>query len=439
MQPVLIVGAGPVGQIAALMLSRQGISSVLIDRRSSTLMAPKAHAVNPRTLEICESLGVSADRIRALGASANDAGMVYFVATLTGIEFGALPYERQGLETLADTPYPLTNIPQPLFEAELTAAIAGDANVTFHRGIQCDDLQVSADRVNATLRNLASGAVSEQSFDYVIAADGARSRTRQRLGITMAGPEVLQNYLMIHFTADLSHLTEARKGLLYFLFEPGVNGVLIAYDRAHTWVLMHPLKGADKDVTSYDDAQYQALIEQAVGCPVSATVENVTPWSMSAQVAEQYRAGRVFLAGDAAHRFPPAGGLGLNTGIVDAQNLTWKLAAVLKGKAGAGLLDTYEQERQPVARTNSTQSLANSARLADLRLALMGSDRALAAQHYAAVAAAPADFPALARAVEAQRPHFDSFNLQLGYRYNSSAIHNPSPVPTAPDVSRYQP
>jgi len=403
-------------------------------------MAPKAHAVNPRTLEICESIGVSADGIRALGANANDAGYVRFVGTLCGMEFGSLPYERQDESVLTDTPYPLTNVPQPVFEAELAEVIAKDNNITFRRGIECSRLNEDGDSaVSVTLNNLETSDVVNEKFEYVIAADGAGSRIREAIGINMVGPEAIQCYLMVHFTADLSHLTKHRKGVLYFLFEPGTNGVLIAYDQKSTWVLMHPWQPKVEDVAQYDDVKCLGLIERAVGCPVNATVENVSPWVMSAQVAERYRAGRVFLVGDAAHRFPPAGGLGLNTGVVDAQNLTWKLAAVLKGEAGSALLDSYEVERQPVAIVNSDQSLANSAKLFDLRIALHGVHPIDAEQRYAEVAAQPEKFPELAAAVEAQRPHFNSLNLQLGYRYSSVAIVDPAPLPDMSDVSRYQP
>ena len=230
---VLIVGAGPVGQLAALLLSFHGIRTMLIDKRLTTLSAPKAHAINARTLEICDSIGVSAERLRKLGANANEAGEVRFVGTLTGTEFGCLPYERQDEGAYEATPYPLSNIPQPLFEDELIANIRRNPGIDFLRGVECRELHDFGDRVEATLVTLTSGEYT-QSFDYVIAADGAGSTIRNSLSIDMEGPEALANYLMIHFSADLRPLTEGRRGVLYFLFEPGVNGTLIAYDQART-------------------------------------------------------------------------------------------------------------------------------------------------------------------------------------------------------------
>lgn len=437
---VLIVGAGPVGQMAALMLAENGIASVLVDRRQETLTAPKAHAVNARTLEICESFGISASNLRSLGAAANEGGEVRFVSTLTGTEFGCLPYERQDEGAFEFTPFPLTNIPQPLFEAELVKKIHQMDLIDFQRGVECRDLVDSGSEVNASLVQLDSEQIDEASFDYVIAADGAGSRIRDALQINMEGPEALGSYLMIHFSADLTQLTEGRRGVLYFLFEPGVDGALIAYDHERTWVLMHPYDPASESLEKYDDATCLALIERAVGQALPETrIENVSPWVMSAQVAERYRSGRIFLAGDAAHRIPPAGGLGLNSGIGDVQNLVWKLSHVIRGESGDVLLDSYETERQPVARINNEQSLNNAAKIFDLILALHGLDPELTAQRFSDVKSNPVAFPEIADAVEAQRPHFDSFALQIGYCYESQAIFEAAPSPELSNVSDYQP
>ena len=438
--PVLVVGAGPVGQLAALLLSMHGVHSLLVDKRLTTMTAPKAHAVNPRTLEICDSIGISADKLRSLGANANDGGDVRFVGTLTGPEFGTLPYERQDEAAFRDTPFPLSNIPQPIFEQALTTAITADSNIEFRRGVECTRLVEEGGKVTAQLVDRDGRPETDCSFDYVIAADGAGSRIRSSLDIGMEGPEALQDFLMIHYSVDLRRFTNGRRGVLYFLFDPAVRGTLIAYDHASSWVLMHPWNPAASNLEEFDHDRCRELLAKAVGQPVpDAKVENVSPWTMSAQIAERYRAGRIFLAGDAAHRFPPAGGLGLNTGVGDVQNLAWKLAAVVRGSAATALLDTYEIERHPVARTNCEQSLMNASKIFSLFAAIQGTEPEKVSERYAAVAANPGAFPELTAAVAAQKPHFDSFNLQLGYRYASRAIHGPAPIPSIGDVSDYQP
>ncbi len=440
--PVLIIGAGPAGQLSALLLARHGIATDMIDRRADIGTAPKAHAVNARTLEICQSIGIDAQALRAEGASANDAGWVRFVGTLSGPEFGVLPYERQDEDALAHTPYPLTNIPQPKFEAVLEREVGREPLINLRRSVNCTAIENGDMGVSATLEDLTSGDVSTAKYDYVIAADGAGSQIRAALGITMEGPEVLENFITIHFEADLRALTDAHPGVLYFLLDPDNAGVLIAYDRSRTWVLMHGYDPGTEKLADFDQERCAQLVRKAAGVTdLDLTIQNIGSWAMSAQIADAYRKGRVFLVGDAAHRFPPTGGLGLNTGAGDAQNLAWKLAAVIKGEASPDLLDTYQSERQPIARINSEQSLTNAAKIFDLYAVLHGLDPENVAGHYAAASADPSAVEGLPEAVEAQRPHFDSFNLQIGYRYVSDGLKDAAPLPPASDIetSDFQP
>jgi 2,4-dichlorophenol 6-monooxygenase len=438
---VLIVGAGPVGQMAALMLARQGVSSIVVERRLERMTAPKAHAVNSRTLEICEAAGLSAESVRATGAPADEAGWVRFVSTLTGTEFGHLPYERQQDDVKDLTPFPLSNIAQPDFEALLEAKLKETDLVTFLRGGECISVEETADQVVGTIA-LSDERTEKIKSRYVLAADGANSRLRSALGIELEGPEGLQHNMMIHFEADLRAFVKDKPGILYFLFEPDAQGALIAYDLGKTWVLMHSFDPATTTPDTFDDATCIALVEKAVGAALpDIKIKNAGPWSMCAQVAERYRQGRVFLIGDAAHRFPPTGGLGLNTGVGDAQNIAWKIAAVENGWADLRLLDTYEDERRPVAQTNTEQSLENSAKLFELFAALYGSDPEKTRRHFDAISSDPASNSDLAAAIEIQRPHFDSLNLQLGYRYISDAVLDPAPIDQdAPlDISQYLP
>lgn len=439
---VLIVGAGPVGLMTSLLLSNQGVSSLIVERRFERMTAPKAHAVNSRTLEICDAAGLDAETVRAAGAGADEAGWVRFLSKLNGVEFGHLPYERQQEDVKNLSPYPLTNIAQPDFEALLAETLKSRSNVTLLRGVESDGFVENSEGVLADLLFIDSDTQVQAQAKYVVAADGANSRIRSALDIGLEGPEALQHNMMIHFEADLRPFVSDRPGILHFLFDPDCSGVLIAYDQGRNWVLMHPFNPVTTQADSFDDATCKALIEQAVGAPVSnITVKNAGAWIMCAQVATAYRKDRMFLAGDAAHRFPPTGGLGLNTGIGDAQNIAWKIAAVENGWAAPALLDSYEAERRPIALINSEQSLENAGKLFELFGALYGSDPAQTRAHFDTVCADPLGTTALAPAVEMQRPHFDSLNLQLGYRYNSGAILDAAPMtPSADlDISAYVP
>ena len=429
--PVLIIGAGPAGMLAAISLANAGIACTVVERHDSVRQAPRAHAVNPRTLEICQRLGIDSANIRAQGAHRDAAGRVYFNATLTGTVFGSLPYERQDDGALAHTPFPLVNISQPALETILRTALLEQPLITLLSGVTATVVEQTEQDVKLLM---TGEQTTEARASYVIAADGAGSRTRETLGIKMQGPETLQQFMMIHFNADLKPHTLDRPGLLYFCLDPARSGTFIGYDASNSWVFMQGWDPASQNADDFTDAYCKELINNAAGTDLgNMTIAHKSPWTMSAQVAEQYRQGRVFLAGDAAHRFPPTGGLGLNTGVADAQNLAWKLAKVIKGEGGDALLESYATERQPIAQINSHQSLKNSAKLFELFGALYGADPAQTPARFSNICADLAAYPEVAAAVEVQRPHFDSLNLQLGYGYGAAVD------PDSIDISAYEP
>lgn len=439
---ILIVGAGPVGLMAALLLSQQGISSIIVERRLERMSAPKAHAINPRTMEICDAAGISGNALRAMGSPLDLANDVRFVSKLSGVEFGALPYERQTDDALSITPFPLANMSQPRFEAALAQALEQSDKVTLLRGAQCGTITETNSGIEASVTLRGTGEPITIKADYALACDGAGSRTRDALGIVMEGPEVLENYLMIHCHGDLSNVMQGRSGVLNFVLDPEAGGVFIFFDDMTSFVFMKPYDPETESADDFDEARCRREILNAIGSDEAQfSIENVSPWRMSAQIANAYRKGRIFLVGDAAHRFPPTGGLGLNTGIGDAHNLCWKLARVLNGSAAPGLLDSYEAERRPVAQTNSEQSLLNAAKMFELIAALLGTDPAKANEHFAEKCKTGGDDPAVQQAIEAQRPHFDSIQLQLGYRYHSDALIGSSPPSDEAiiDISNYIP
>ncbi|CAA0093129.1 2,4-dichlorophenol 6-monooxygenase [Halioglobus japonicus] len=434
--PVLIVGAGPAGQLAALLLSHQGIASTIVERRVERSTAPKAHAVNPRTLEICASVGLAMDEFYRLAAPASQGGLVQFMSSLSGVALGALPYERQDDAVRALTPYPLANIAQPRFEQLLSQAIDQRNDISVLRGCTCTDVAQDADGVSVQVELKSAASPVIVRSQYLLAADGANSRIRDRLGITMEGPEAIEHYMMIHFRADLSELVAANPGILYFLCHPDISAMMIAYDHADNWVLMQRCDPAEHTRDNFDVDTCIDLIRKAVGKPVGhITICNVSPWVMSSQVANEYRRGRIFLVGDAAHRFPPTGGLGLNTGVGDVQNLCWKIAAIENGWAEPALLDSYEAERKAVAEVNSTQSLHNAVKMFDLFAYLYGDNTDQQKLHFEKICSEALTSPELKAAIEVQRPHFDSLGLQLGYSYADEAWRSEPGI----DISDYRP
>jgi 2,4-dichlorophenol 6-monooxygenase len=407
--PVLIVGAGPAGITAAILLARQGVRSLVVERNTSLGRAPAAHVVNARSFEIFRSAGVGMQAIAAVCKDPRDAGAVRWVATLDGEELGALPFERQGDEVLALTPTPLRNLSQHRLEPILYEHLGKQPHASIRLGAEWQSAAQDASGVTSRIRDVATGETVEVRSRWLLAADGAGSPVRRALGIEPIGPPRLASFLTIHFAANLRPLVGARPAVLYWVCDPSARGTFVAHDIDREWVFMHPWEPDREALSSYTEARCAAIVRRAIGsASVDFEILAVSPWTMSAQVAARYRDGRVFLLGDAAHRFPPTGGLGLNTGVQDAHNLAWKLAAVEAGWAEPALLESYELERKPVARENADVSLRNAGRMLEVFEALgPRSD---------------GDRGRVRAAIANQAEHFDMLGLQLGFQYEAGAI-----------------
>ena len=431
---VLVVGGGPVGMVASLLLARMGVDHVVVERRSGALDAPAAHVVSARTFEILASAGVDGDALSAACAPADEGAWVRWVTTLVGDELGRVPFERQDrLDELdAVTPTPLRNLSQHRLEVVLRDHV--DHLV---EGVEWTGARTAPDGVTSTLRDVAADRSVTVTSDYVVAADGAGSRVRAWLDIDMEGPDVLQNFVMIHARADLRHRVGGRPATLYWTMDPDVRGVFVAHDLGSTWVFMHDWDPGTERFEEYTPERCAQLFRAAAGVDdLELTIEHVRPWRMTCQVAERYREGRVFLVGDAAHRFPPTGGLGLNTGVADAHNLMWKLAAVVQGRASEALLDTYGAERRPVARTNADTSLENAVRMIDVFVASGAAGTPEESRRgFDAALASDAGRAAIRTAAEAQAGHFDLLGLQLGFTYppGPGTVLDDGSVPASPE------
>ena len=430
---VLIVGAGPVGLLSAIFLARQGIASEIVERRTERNLAPKAHALNPRSLEICRSAGIDLQKIYALQTPPDEAKMVRFVSRLEGDRIGAPCLMNARMrQSRSLTPTPLINIAQPEFEAVLLDVVRASPMIDICFDREWRDAAQDDQGVRSRFTDSHSQAFV-QSHRFILACDGAGSRVRAKLDIAMEGTAGLVNTVNIHFRADLRKLAAERPAILYWILDPAVAGTFIVYNMSSSIVLAHRYDPALVSADSFTPARCRELITGALGDDsLDIDVLGANPWIMTAQVAERYRKGRIFLVGDAAHRFPPTGGLGLNTGIADAQNIAWKMAAVWHGYAMPALLDSYETERRPVALVNCQQSFVNADRLLEL-LELVGAVPGSADGRSFAVRLEDAEFrQAVHRSILNQREHFDSLALQLGYVYGE-----PNRVPD--DVSVYEP
>ena len=352
-EPVIVAGGGPVGLTTALLLARQNVPSVVLERRTERSEAPRAHVLNPRSLEIYRAFDFDVEAMIAHAAPPEDDGYSYFDWRTTGKRFGGIPFEQHD-DT--HTPHPRINLRQPQLEKLLLNEACRTPLIDLRVGHRVLDLVTDDETAVATVLD-PDGHTYRLESDYALACDGANSETRESLGIGLHGQADVQPCLTIHFEADLRSVVGERPGMFYWAVGAKLPGIFIAYDIDRTWVYLSFM--APEIVPSPDEAR--AIVVDALGVDRSdIAVRHVIPWVMTAQVADRYRQGRVFLVGDAAHRFPPSGGLGLNTGIQDAHNLTWKIKAVRSGVANAAILDTYDTERRRVAEANTAQSLANA-------------------------------------------------------------------------------
>jgi hypothetical protein len=262
--------------------------------------------------------------------------------------------------------------------------------------------------------------------DYLIAADGAASGLRDTLGIALVGPRDLAHFVNVYFRADLSRWTASRPALLYWVAGPSAAGVFQPLDGRDRWLCQIAYDGTSEALAAYDPARCREWVRAAAGDPaVEAEILSVERWGLSAVLAERLVSGRVLLVGDAAHRIPPIGGFGLNTGIQGAHNLIWKLALVLRGSAAPSLLRTYEEERLAVARTNAERSLENTRLVQQINAAAAGSGPGLS----------PSE------AVAASRRYGNFLGMELGFTYSGNAVIPDGTVPpaVADEVTDYAP
>ena len=411
---ILIVGAGPVGLTGALIAHELGLSVRIIERRPTAQSAPAAHVINARTFEIWRQIGLDVEKIRSAAQSPEQAGFVHWVTHLGGKVLGTLQYEQQGDDNLSVTPSPLRNLSQHLLEPLLVSELKS-RGIGVEYGSTWEAYEEVLDGVISTVA--INGQNEKISSKWLIACDGASSSVRNACGISMIGPDNLQKFFTVHFKADLKSLTASNPGILYWICDPRAGGTLISHGGDNEWVYMYPI--AEGDEAQISPSECDQLIRNAIA-PTSATITVLrqSSWTMTSQFADSYRLRRVLLAGDAAHRFPPSGGMGLNTGVGDIHNLMWKIDRIEAGLADSVLLDSYEKERRPIAERNAQASMDNAFKMFDVFMALgIDPDKDIAYSNLNKVLQDSEALEVLDRAIQNQATHFDMLGLQIGYRY----------------------
>lgn len=395
--PVLIVGGSLVGMTSAALLGAHGVRSLVVERHRGTAIHPRAAFILQRSMEVMRRLGLeNAIRERSAERFEQDAAIMA-VKSLAGEEIAwYLPKLNDGVRDLSPSERLLAS--QIAIEP-LLAERAADLGAEVRFGSELVDFEQDARGVTARVRDRASGELTTVRARYLIAADGARSTVRDRLGIGQSGRGTFSKSVTIYFHADVQPLLRGRSlGVIMVVNETLQGFFRIEKPYESGFLAVHGLgdpADPNSDVWSgLDDERCVELVRAGLGVPdIDVTIDDVMRWQASADVADRFQDGRVFLVGDAAHVMPPYGGYGGNTGIQDAHNLAWKLAAVLRGEADERLLSSYETERRPVARFTVEQAYARYVARAAPSLKGLGVE-----------------------------PTVSDANIDLGYRYRSCAI-----------------
>ncbi|MER7726681.1 FAD-dependent monooxygenase [Streptomyces sp. NPDC096323] len=360
--PVLIVGGSLVGLSASLFLGRLGVEHLLVEKHAATSTHPRGRGNNVRTMEIFRRAGVEPQIRAAASVLAENHGILQ-AGSLTGDDQEWLFKEIDpggALARFSPSGWCLCS-QNDLEPVLLDRAREQGGDLRFSTELLSFDPDGSG--VDAVLKNRETGEHTTVRADYLIAADGPRSPVREQLRIGRSGAGDLFHNVSITFRSrGLAEVLGDRRFIVCYLTNPEADGALLPVDNEREWVFHAPWQpGRGETLEDFTDERCVAHIRKAVGAPdIDVEITGKAPWHAAERVADRYARGRVFLAGDSAHEMSPTGAFGSNTGIQDAHNLAWKLAAVLRGEAGPGLLDTYEAERRPVARATSERASARS-------------------------------------------------------------------------------
>jgi 2-polyprenyl-6-methoxyphenol hydroxylase-like FAD-dependent oxidoreductase len=350
---VIIAGAGPVGLTLSIDLGRRGVKCLIMERNPTTAPWPKMDRSNARTMEFYRRLGI-VDRVRALGYPADNPMDVFLVRRLSEPPVAVLKYpsvaeRRKQIADCRDGSFPLEPyqlVSQNKIEPLLKEVAEGTSNTTVRYGCELVDFEQDDTGVTVVVRRLDGGEERLRSA-YLVGCDGGASTVRKKLGVQLNGRAAIRDLRQVIFwSEDLYEKMAAGKGRHYHFLDAAGSGMVAQGDR----------KEFTFGTTLPADTDFEAVIRDLIGFPCDFHIRHIVGWRPHLLIADRYRVDRVFMAGDAIHLVIPTGGLGMNSGVGDAFDLSWKLAGVLNGWGGQGLLDGYEQERRPVGLRNMEAS-----------------------------------------------------------------------------------
>jgi 2-polyprenyl-6-methoxyphenol hydroxylase-like FAD-dependent oxidoreductase len=397
---VLVAGGSLVGLSTSVLLASYGVPHLVVESHSGTAIHPRAASFHQRTMEVFRTAGLQRDVEDAAASEFRQGGAIVAVESLGGKELAYFYRSyNDGVEGLSPTDRLfLTQVGlEPILRRR-----AADLGAEHLFGTDLVSFETSGDHIVSVIRPHGGGPEEVVTSDYLVAADGAHSPVRERLGIPMTGRGSFADCVTIYFQADVNHLIGDRNLSVVYVNHPELTGFFrFSITGESGFLAVFATLGPDGARNTHvgEDVSTERCIElvrtalgSGPGLPVE--IENVQRWSAMAATADSFQDGRVFLAGDAAHVMPPTGGFGGNTGVADAHNLAWKLALTVRGIAGPGLLETYSAERQPISALTVEQAYTRYALRVD---------------------------PSLPR--DDLMPPLDDAAIELGAIYRSSAVH----------------
>ncbi len=437
---VLVVGAGPAGLTASALLARSGVKAIGVTKYGGTADSPRAHITNQRTVEVLRDLGVEG-LLRESAMPQDIMGTQIFATSFAGLELSRTTAWGAGIDRKTDyeraSPSAMCNISQHKLEPIiLEAARRHGAEIRFNA--ELIDLHQDQTGVTARIRDRSSNNEYDIRCKYLIGADGGRSLVASNIGFDFEGEFNIGEAISVWLDVDLTKFTAHRSGAIAFIAPQSSDIWMSIWPCVAPWTEWNPFFFRHGWAPgSTDEKVLQGYIREAIGDPdVAFKIKKITPWQVNHVVARRYRIGRVFLAGDAAHRHSPANGLGSNTSIQDSYNLAWKLASVLSGGANDSLLDTYSEERQPVGRQVVNRAMKSHVEIepwseaAGLRAGMTEGDaRTNLAELFGDSVRGEQRRKALLAGVDLMDYQFNAHGVELGQRYRSSAIPLAEPFP----------
>lgn len=435
---VLIIGTGPAGSATAALLSSYGVDNMVINRYRWLANTPRAHITNQRAMEVLRDLGQDVEAEAYLNCSPQEImGENVFCTSLAGEELGRLKtwgtHPTSKAEHLLSSPTFMNDLPQTYMEP-LLFKTACSRGTQARMSTEYVSHEQDAEGVTTTCRDRLTGKEFTVRSKFLVGADGSNSMVAQHLGLPFEGKMGVAGSMNIIFKADLSKYVAHRPSVLYWVLQPGSNvgGIgmgLVRMVRPWNEWLINWGYDINEGVPEVDNAFAEGVARDLIGDQdIDIEITSVSTWTVNNCYAARAHKGRVFCMGDAIHRHPPSNGLGSNTSIQDGFNLAWKLAMVAKGQAGAGLLETYTEERAPVAKqivTRANQSIEEFGPIFGALGLLESIDPVKMQQNMDArcddTEKAEEQREALRKAIAFKAYEFDAHGVEMNQRYKSGA------------------